>query len=155
METQQLLLIVLGVIIVGIAIAVGITIFNNQAYNANQQAVASELNNYAAMVMQWWKTPAAQGGAGQLDSNISQTNVATWIGFDASTYAYTNPDTGQFKITAVTDGSGTGESETVEIQGLGNEERNNANPLLTTTVTLASGDINTVVSSDTEFDEDE
>ncbi len=31
MGTQQLLLIVLGVIIVGVAIAVGITIFNNQA----------------------------------------------------------------------------------------------------------------------------
>ena len=52
MGTQQLLLIVLGVIIVGIAIAVGITIFNNQAYNANQQAVSQELNTLGSQIIQ-------------------------------------------------------------------------------------------------------
>lgn len=64
MGTQQLLLIVLGVIIVGVAIAVGITIFNNQAYNSSQQAVATELNTYATSAMQWWKTPCRPGWFG-------------------------------------------------------------------------------------------
>jgi len=72
MGTQQLLLIVLGVIIVGIAIAVGITIFNNQSYNSNMQAVASELSHYGSMVIQWWKTPRAQGGAGAGNTETTQ-----------------------------------------------------------------------------------
>jgi hypothetical protein len=69
MGTQQILLIVLSVIIVGIAIAVGIMMFNNQAYNSNQSAIAGELQNYAAQVIQFWKTPVSQGGGGQDEAN--------------------------------------------------------------------------------------
>ncbi len=39
MGTQQILLIVLSVIIVGIAVAVGITMFNQQAENSNQKCL--------------------------------------------------------------------------------------------------------------------
>ena len=45
MGQQQLLLIVLGVIIVGIAVVVGINLFNANATNANRDAVVSDLNN--------------------------------------------------------------------------------------------------------------
>ena len=48
MGQQQLLLIVLSVIIVGIAVAVGITTFQSNAVEANRQAVISDLVNYAS-----------------------------------------------------------------------------------------------------------
>ena len=53
MGTQHLLLLVLGVIIVSIAIYEGNTIFKNQAYNANANALTSETTNYASSVLQY------------------------------------------------------------------------------------------------------
>ena len=51
MGTQQILLIVLSVIIVGIAVAVGITMFNAQATNSNRQAVVGDMNNLASSAL--------------------------------------------------------------------------------------------------------
>ena len=43
MGQQQLLLIILGVIVVGIAVAVGITMFSDSAISANRDAVTNDL----------------------------------------------------------------------------------------------------------------
>jgi len=149
MGTQQLLLIVLGVIIVGIAIAVGITIFNNQAYNANQQAVSQELNTFGSMIVQWWKTPTSQGGAGQTSASVTQANVANWLGFNGTTFLNTTPsDNGSFKITAA---STTAGAESVTLMGLGVEKRNGDFPLITAVINLPSGTFTTTVSAGTAF----
>jgi len=62
MGQQQLLLIVLGVIVVGIAVVVGINLFNANAISANRDAVVSDLNNLGAMAQQYYKKPASMGG---------------------------------------------------------------------------------------------
>ena len=62
MGQQQLLLIVLGVIIVGIAVVVGINLFNANATEANRDGVVSDLNNLGAMAQQFYKKPASMGG---------------------------------------------------------------------------------------------
>jgi Tfp pilus assembly protein PilE len=62
MGQQQLLLIILGVIIVGIAVAVGINMFSAQASSANRDAVAGELQNLASMAQQFYRRPQAMGG---------------------------------------------------------------------------------------------
>jgi hypothetical protein len=62
MGQQQLLLIVLGVIVVGIAIVVGINLFNANAVSANRDGVISDLNNLGAMAQQFYKKPASMGG---------------------------------------------------------------------------------------------
>ena len=64
MGQQQLLLIVLGVIIVGIAVVVGINLFNANATNANRDGVISDLNNLGAMAQQYYKKPTSMGGGG-------------------------------------------------------------------------------------------
>ncbi len=64
MGQQQLLLIVLGVIIVGIAVVVGINLFNANATNANRDGVISDLNNLGAMAQQYYKKPLSMGGGG-------------------------------------------------------------------------------------------
>ena len=53
MGQQQLLLIVLGVIIVGIAIAVGITMFKTNAQSSNRDQVINDLQNLAAKAQQY------------------------------------------------------------------------------------------------------
>jgi Tfp pilus assembly protein PilE len=64
MGQQQLLLIVLGVIIVGIAVVVGINVFSASAVSANRDAVISDLTNLAALGQQYYRKPAALGGGG-------------------------------------------------------------------------------------------
>jgi Tfp pilus assembly protein PilE len=64
MGQQQLLLIVLGVIIVGIAVVVGINIFSASSSNANRDAVVSDLTNLGAMAQQYYRKPTAMGGGG-------------------------------------------------------------------------------------------
>jgi hypothetical protein len=146
MGTQQILLIVLSVIIVGVAIAVGITMFSNQAYNSNQQAVASELQNYGSQVIQYFKTPTSQGGAGQDVANVTIAKVATFLGFTGTSNSLES-DNGEFRVTAVA-GSDTMQ---VTLKGLGTELKSEKKPLVTTIVSLASGTITSTVSSGTTF----
>ena len=53
MGQQQLLLIILGVIIVGIAIAVGLSLFSAQSVQSNSDAIINDLNNLAAQAYQF------------------------------------------------------------------------------------------------------
>ena len=64
MGQQQLLLIVLGVIIVGIAVVVGINVFTASSTQANRDAVISDMTNLAAMAQQYYRKPEALGGGG-------------------------------------------------------------------------------------------
>ena len=64
MGQQQLLLIVLGVIVVGIAVVIGITLFSGNSTDANRDAVVSDLNNLGAIAIQHYKKPASLGGGG-------------------------------------------------------------------------------------------
>jgi hypothetical protein len=51
MGQQQILLIVLSVILVGVAVAIGISMFRDNAINSNRDAIYSDLNNFAANVI--------------------------------------------------------------------------------------------------------
>ena len=64
MGQQQLLLIVLGVIIVGIAVVVGINLFNANAEESAKDTLVSEGTNLGAMAQQYFKKPVALGGGG-------------------------------------------------------------------------------------------
>jgi hypothetical protein len=151
MGTQQILLIVLSVIIVGVAIAVGITMFNNQAYNSNQQAVAAELQNYGSQVVQYWKTPISQGGVGQDVTVLAAKDIAgiaAFIGFDPTAGGADDSigtENGIFTIQAL-DAPG----KLVTLMGIGNNNRGGKYPKVTTIVNL-TGDIisSTVATSDT------
>ncbi len=62
MGQQQLLLIILGVIVVGIAIAVGISQFGAHSIQANKDGVTSSLVNLAADAYQYRIRPTTLGG---------------------------------------------------------------------------------------------
>jgi hypothetical protein len=62
MGQQQLLLIILGVIIVGIAIAVGLSLFTAQSIQSNRDAIINDLNNLAAQAYQFRIRPTSMGG---------------------------------------------------------------------------------------------
>lgn len=64
MGQQQLLLIVLGVIIVGIAVVVGINVFSASSYQANIDGLNNDLVQLGSMAQQYYRKPTALGGGG-------------------------------------------------------------------------------------------
>jgi len=78
MGQQQLLLIVLGVIIVGIAVVVGINLFNANAEESAKDGVVSDCTNLGAMAQQFYKKPLSMGGGGNSFAGfVVPTNLVT------------------------------------------------------------------------------
>ena len=65
MGQQQLLLIVLGVIIVGVAVVVGIQMFTSSAEESNIDQTSNELLRVVARAQQHYQKPTAMGGGGK------------------------------------------------------------------------------------------
>lgn len=112
MGQQQLLLIILGVIIVGIAVAVGITMFQDNALSATRDAMTADLVNLASKAQQYYRKPASLGGGGNSFTGIG-TDVTVLVGAavatnDNATYSVSsNSGTGiVFVGTGATEGAG-------------------------------------------------
>jgi Tfp pilus assembly protein PilE len=118
MGQQQLLLIILGVIIVGIAVAVGITMFQDNAVNANRDAVSNDLINLAARAQQFYRRPVGLGGGGS-----SFTNLGTDV--SKLTNNATN-DNGTYTISA-------GGDQTITLKGVGTSKGNDGSTNVTLT----------------------
>jgi hypothetical protein len=99
MGQQQLLLIILGVIIVGIAVAVGITMFQDNAVSANRDAVTNDLVQLAAKSQQFFRKPVSLGGGGNSFTLI--TGDAPGMALLVST-AFSNNDNGTYTCAAGT-----------------------------------------------------
>lgn len=106
MGQQQLLLIVLGVIIVGIAVAVGIQMFGKSAAQSNFDAVVGDLNTISSNAQGWYRKPTSMGGGGRSFASITLASVG-------SPSSNTN---GSYSIT------GTPTATSFVIQGVGNED---------------------------------
>ena len=131
MGTQQILMIVLSVIIVGIAVGVGITMFQNQAKNSNRQAVIADLNNFAAMAEAFYKVPASMGGGGNGNPGFQNSNheLSYYLGFSSSDT--TSNGNGEYKL------SGFGQ-HTVTITGTGTEIGNDDSNKLSANIVLTA-----------------
>jgi Tfp pilus assembly protein PilE len=118
MGQQQLLLIILGVIVVGIAVAVGVTMFNDSAVSANRDAVTNDLINFASRAQQYYRRPKALGGGGGAFTGIADMRQLT----KTSGAGYTNGN-GTYTVTSSA-------ATTIAIQGLGTETGNDGtNPV--------------------------
>jgi len=71
MGQQQLLLIVLGVIIVGVAIVVGINMFSQGAINAEADRLVQEVNAVGANAAAYWRKPIQMGGGGRTFTGVT------------------------------------------------------------------------------------
>ena len=77
MGQQQLLLLVLAVIIVGIAIVVGISMFNAQAASANLDGVTNDLMNLGSRAQQYYIRPESMDGGGGDFDNMTIQHLTT------------------------------------------------------------------------------
>jgi hypothetical protein len=62
MGQQQLLLIVLGTIVVGVAVLVGINIFSSSSADTNRDQLISVLNELGSNAQKYYKKPIELGG---------------------------------------------------------------------------------------------
>ncbi|MBD3378075.1 hypothetical protein GF406_23800 [candidate division KSB1 bacterium] len=95
MGQQQLLLLVLGAIIVGLAIVVGINLFGQGAVKANEDAVRQDVLTMMARIEEYYRKPTMLGGAGKTaDSLAALTFPKIGYKFDMNgnsvTETYTN-----------------------------------------------------------------
>lgn len=64
MGQQQLLLIILGTIIVGIAISVGVVLFKDSMVDNDRDAIQNDLATVAVRAQEYYYRPATMGGGG-------------------------------------------------------------------------------------------
>jgi len=131
MGQQQLLLIVLSVIIVGIAVVVGINMFSASAASANLEAVTSDLLNLASRAQQYYVKPSGMGGGGNSFSGITISDLTP----------KTSNDNGSYSI------STAGTATLVGIQGVGVQDGDSDGTNCTVVVTVFSDSIATSVSN--------
>ena len=82
MGIQQLMMLVLSVIIIGLFIAVGIGMFNHNMVKHNRLAVISDLTVFAGVAVSYYKTTADMGGgAGTWDVG----DLGMWVGNNHNT----------------------------------------------------------------------
>ena len=107
MGQQQLLLIVLGTIIVGVAVVVGINMFTTGAVNAERDALIQDVNNIASSAAAYWRKPAALGGGARKFTGVADVTI---FGADSSnangkfTMTVTNETTIQVTATGANEG---------------------------------------------------
>ena len=65
MGQQQLLMMVLAIIIVGIAIAISVQLFRSNAIESKRDLLIEETTSLATMAIQYYKKPQAMGGGGR------------------------------------------------------------------------------------------
>ncbi len=149
MGTQQLLLIVIGVIIVAAAIATGITMFNNHEFAANRQAVLAEMQGMMARVNEFWKLPKSMGGAGQNMSETDVIDLANFLGFTAGEskvvheYFYSSIN-GTFYLSNFTD-------YVITMEGLGFSSKGGEYPLVEMDYSLITQEMDVEVSKGKTF----
>lgn len=137
MGQQQLLLIILGVIIVGLAIAVGITMFRDNAVSSNRDAMANDLIHIAAKAKHFYRRPSSMGGGGH--SFVGLTADAAGMRMLVTT-AFSDNSNGTYTIKTA------GTTTSVEISGVGKAPLDDGTfPTLECVITQ-SGQVITIVN---------
>lgn len=65
MGQQQLLLVLLGIVVVGVAIAVAINLFRGNAIDRKREILVNESYNLGSIAISFYKKPKMMGGGGK------------------------------------------------------------------------------------------
>lgn len=76
MGSQQLLLIVVGVVLVGIMVAVGVDMFKDQASSTNRDSIANDLANFALQAQKFYRRPVSMKGGGHSFNGLRFSDIS-------------------------------------------------------------------------------
>lgn len=124
MGQQQLLLLTLAAILVGIGVLLGINMFQENAAQANLDAVMQRSLSLGSQAQAWYKRPVAMGGGGQSFTGFTLADIGV----------STPPDTTEDGIFTATVLS----ANSIRITGVGKEDLGGAAGPLEVDVTVSS-----------------
>ncbi|MHB8931013.1 MAG: hypothetical protein ACYC5R_10505 [Melioribacteraceae bacterium] len=113
MGQQQLLLIVLGVIIVGIAVVVGINVFTASAASSNRDAVIADLTTIGSMAQGYYRKPTALGGG---NNTFTGWVVPAQLAQTSNMSAAVTPTVAAQSVTLVGVGTETGNDGSTKVK---------------------------------------
>jgi hypothetical protein len=119
MGQQQLLLLILAAVIVGVAITLGINMFAQNSAQANQEAVVQDVLTIASRAQAWYRRPTQMGGGGRTFAGMTLTD----LNFPASNA------NGDYTL-------GTGNTQTIQVTGDGKEDGNGDGTALQVIITV-------------------
>ena len=129
MGQQQLLLIALAVLIVGLAVVVGINRFSTSSSLSNRDAVVSDLANLASLAQQYYRKAEALNGGG---NSFKEWTIPA---------QYASTANGTYNTESVAD-------QSVTIVGTGNQAGNDGtNPVKVTMIVGPNSITSTVINN--------
>ena len=139
MGQQQLLIIVMAFIIVGIGVVAGIMIYTDNAIDRNRDAVMSDLLNLTARAQAYYRRPSIYGG-GQ-GSFVGLNNDLQGMRKLVNTMSYPwITDNGRYRI------STAGTAIRVVLNGIGNEPGKDPNSPVAVTIAVYSDSISLITT---------
>jgi len=126
MGQQQLLLLILSAVIVGVAIVMGINMFAENAAQANQDAVMQDVLTLASRAQAWYRRPVELGGGGR-----------TYVGMTLIDLNFDTPnDNGTYALSG-------GTATAVTVTGVGTENPDGAGANVTVAVSVGADTVGT------------
>ena len=151
MGQQQLLLIVLGVIIVGIAVVVGLTLFQSSMAEMNRNALTNDVVNLASKAQRHYKVSSYLGGGGNQDfdglvlSVSEQENNNGSFRFNTPVVAATKAVAAPAAVAGNTKVPASSSTSTLYITGYGTEKGNDGVNLVQVYATVTGSSLSTSV----------
>ncbi|RMF63080.1 MAG: hypothetical protein D6746_03320, partial [Bacteroidetes bacterium] len=134
MGQQQLLLLVLGIVIVGLAVVVGIQAFSENQKKANADALVNDAVRIASDLQAWMLKPAAFGGG---------DNSGVWSGASFAKIGYSTDDASNGDCAA---------GEYGNLNGCFSLQANSGNVIITATSDDSGNQVTVTVSGTTPSD---
>jgi len=128
MGQQQLLLLILAAVIVGIAITLGINMFAQNSAQANQEAVTQDVLTIASRAQAWFRRPVQMGGGGRTFAGMTLANI---------NFPGTNPN-GAYLL-------GAGTATAITVTGTGVEDAGGAVGALTVVLAVGVDTVGTAI----------
>ncbi len=115
MGTQQLLLIILGTIVVGVAVIIAFTIFHDDAISSNRDSVTTDLVHLGVRAQQYFRRPQTLGGGGNSFAGLTPENGMSRLTLSSDGVTWKNAN-GSYSIL-------NNDSIQVTLKGLGFQKR--------------------------------
>lgn len=101
MGQQQLLLVILSMIIIGVAVAVGINLFRESAVSSARDALVTDLNAFGARAQAFYRRPKLTGGGGYSFATITVGDLMEKPYNDNGRYYISNKSAVLVEITGI------------------------------------------------------
>jgi len=151
MGQQQLLLIVLAVIIVGLSVVVGFTLFKTNSADMNRNAMINDLVNLASKAQRHYKVSRVLGGGGGTNfdglllSNDEQSNNNGEYRFLGAAEAATKVTAAPAAVSGNTSIAALSSTTTIYITGFGTDTGDDGTNLVQVYVTVTGSTVTTNV----------